>query len=435
MIRLLLYWETLRTSLWFVPFLLIAGAILLALGLIEVDVRVDSTNLQDDWPRLFGSGAEGSRGMLSAIASSMITVAGVVFSITMVALVQASSQYTSRVLRNFMGDRANQVVLGTFVGIYVYCLIVLRTIRTEGAGKEFVPSFAVLMAVLLALGGISSLIFFVHHIAATIQAESIAQAATQETIEVLDRLYPADAEPKENEIAAPDDNIILSWQVVGACRSGYVQTVDRKALTDFATEHETVVRMETGIGEFVVEEAPLAYVASKGPLDAQWVKAINGAYVIGHRRTKVQDVGFGIRQLVDIALKALSPGINDTTTAVICVDYLTTILARLAPRPIAVPNEVREGKLRLIIQSPTFESYLQQAFDQIRRNAEGNVTILLSLLHSLKVIAGRTPIADRHASLREQAALIMEIGARTVPAGYDRAKLDEAMQNLECSFL
>ena len=160
-------WESWRSSLWFVPTVLVLGAVVLAQGLIEIDRHIDRTNLQAQWPRLFGAGAAGSRGMLTAIASSMITVAGVAFSITIVALVLASSQYTSRILRNFMRDRASQTVLGTFVGIFVYCLVVLRSIRGGDEGA-FVPSLAVLFAVALgkwigafaaALGGLNTLVF------------------------------------------------------------------------------------------------------------------------------------------------------------------------------------------------------------------------------------------------------------------------------------
>ena len=189
--KLLHLWEDLRTSLWFVPTLLISGAVALAVGLVEVNSSMDGERLAERWPRLFGAGAEGARAMLSAIASSMITVAGVTFSITVVALALASSQYTSRILRNFMRDRANQTVLGVFVGVFAYCLVVLRTIRGGDEGM-FVPALAVLVAVLLAFVAIGFLIFFIHHIAASIQATSIIEAAAGETLQAVDRLFPAD---------------------------------------------------------------------------------------------------------------------------------------------------------------------------------------------------------------------------------------------------
>lgn len=167
-------WEGLRTSLWFLPSLIVGGAVSLALGMIELDGFGGREHLTERWPRLFGAGAEGSRGLLAAIAGSMITVAGVTFSITVVALALASSQYTSRILANFMRDRANQAVLGVFVGVFAYSLVVLRTIRGGNDGL-FVPALAVLVALVLALMAIGFLIFFIHHIAASIQANSIQE--------------------------------------------------------------------------------------------------------------------------------------------------------------------------------------------------------------------------------------------------------------------
>jgi uncharacterized membrane protein len=183
-----LLWQNLRASFWFLPALIVAFSTVLAVGLIELD----SSGSQDwmaGWPRLFGAGAAGARGMLATIAGAMTTVVGVTFSMTLVALTLASSQYTSRVLRNFMSDRITQVVLGIFAGIFTYCLIVLRTVR-EGDESEFVPSLSVAFSVVLAIGGVGTLILFIHHIASSIQASSIIAAVTQETLVAVDRLFP-----------------------------------------------------------------------------------------------------------------------------------------------------------------------------------------------------------------------------------------------------
>ena len=165
----------LRSSLWFLPTLIVLGSGALAIAFIEIDSRV-SLKLLTNFPRLFGAGAEGSRGMLTSIAGSMITVAGVTFSITIVALSQASSQYSSRVLRNFMRDRGNQAVLGVFLGIFTYCLLVLRAIRGGDEGG-FVPSLSVFGALILALVAIGFLIFFIHHAASSLQASNVIAAA------------------------------------------------------------------------------------------------------------------------------------------------------------------------------------------------------------------------------------------------------------------
>ena len=414
------WWQEMRSSFWFVPAVIVLGAVGLATGLIALDANVE-LHVDKKWPLLFGAGAAGSRGLLTAVASSMITVAGVVFSITIVALSLTSSQYTSRVLRNFMRDRMNQVVLGVFVGIFAYCLVVLRTIRGGDEGA-FVPSLAVLGGLALAFVGIAFLIYFIHHISLSIQASSIIAAAAEETIAAVDHLFPQGVGDNADDDADGNPAVPLAgqaWSAVGAPKTGYVESVDEDALLAFARKHGTIVRMERGIGEFVVEGTPLASVAGPGGPDEETAAELNGIYVISRQRTVQQDAGFGIRQIVDVAMKALSPGVNDTTTAVMCVDYLGAILARLAVRGIATPYRLDEGELRVIARGPSFESLLAEAFDQIRQNAEGNVAVLTRQLQALETIAGRTANARRRQALRQQADLIAAVADRTITSPHD----------------
>jgi len=197
-------WLTLDSSLWFVPTLMVLAALLAAYGLVHLDAAI-GTAWTARYPLLFGAGAAGARGMLSAIASSMITVAGLIFSLTLATLAQVASQYTSRLLRNFMRDRTNQVVMGFFVSIFVYCLVVLRTIRGGDEGS-FVPSLAVAFGLLLALVSIGRLIFFIHHIASSIQAANIVAGVAAETEKLLDKVFPerlgAAATPTEHAALA-----------------------------------------------------------------------------------------------------------------------------------------------------------------------------------------------------------------------------------------
>ena len=181
-------WSNLRSSFWFMPSLIVVVSIVFAVVLIEAD-SIGSDRWLARWPRLFGAGAQGARDMMSTIAGSMMTVVGVTFSMILVVLALASSQYTSRILRNFMRSRVTQVVLGIFAGIFTYCLIVLRTIRGGDEGA-FVPNLAVFFGFVLALGGVGALMFFIHHIASSIQASSIIASVAQETIAAIDRLFP-----------------------------------------------------------------------------------------------------------------------------------------------------------------------------------------------------------------------------------------------------
>jgi uncharacterized membrane protein len=421
-------WGNLRASFWFLPSLIVAFSTVLAVGLIEADSS-GSRDWMAGWPRLFGAGAAGARGMLATIAGSMMTVVGVTFSMTLMTLALASSQYTSRILRNFMSDRVTQVVLGIFAGIFTYCLIVLRTIRGGDEGG-FVPSLSVAFSVVLAIGGIGTLIFFIHHIASSIQASSIIASVAQETMVAMDRLFPEKLgqEPMDDEgnpslLPSPERN----WQAVMAGRNGYLQSVDNAALLRLAREHKTLVRMERGIGEFVVQHTPLASLALENPPDQEIIAAMRAAYSIERFRTVHQDCNFGIRQLVDMALRALSPGINDTTTAVMCVDYLTAILARLAAREIPSSRRYEDGELRVISIGPTFAGLVAESFDQIRVSAEGNVAIMLRMLGALQTIASLTGSPSRRQALREQVEGIAEVAARTIKAPHDRTRFENRL--------
>lgn len=423
--RLRQLWERLRSSLWFVPTLLVIGGVALAVALIESESFVERERLTTRWPRLFGAGAEGSRGMLAAIASSMITVAGVAFSITVVTFALASSQYTSRILRNFMRDRSNQAVLGVFLGVFAYCLVVLRTIR-GGDEEVFVPSVAVLVAVLLAFVAIGFLVFFIHHVAASIQASNVIQGASEETIQAVDRLFPEEEGDTEESALSSAIQGEASWRMVPASTTGYIQAFDVESLSRLAGELDAVIRMERGIGDFVIEATPLAFVAGTETA-THLARKLNAACTVGRYRTVDQDVAFGIRQIVDIALKALSPGINDTTTAAICIDFLGAILVRLAPRRL---RPARSEDQRVLLPRQTFAGLLSSSFDQIRQNAEGNVAILSRLLEVLAIIAGQTRNPARQRDLVGHAVLVLEVAERSVPSGRDRAAINVAMERL-----
>lgn len=411
----------LRSSFWFVPACLMVAAIALALGLVEIDQRVDP-QLRERWPRMFAGEAEGSRAMLSAIATSMITVAGVVFSITIVALAQAATQYTSRVLRNFMRDRINQVVLGVFVGVFTYGLIVLRTIN--GAGdRAFVPSLAVFAGLLLAIIAIGFLIVFIHHISTTIQAGEIAHRVMVDTRHAIDRLFP-DEVGQAAELVPPEAvDPGQAWQPVASIRTGYVQGVMPDALLAFAVRHDTVVRMEAGVGEFVTEGRPIAWLALERPVDHDTAHAFNRLYAVDTYRTTDQDPAFGFRQLVDIALKALSPGINDTTTAITCIDYLSMLLGRLARRRMESPWRSEGRRLRVIARGPSFAELAGLAFGQILENAEGNSVVLERLLRMAGEVATQTAEPDRRRVLREWVGVIEEVALRGARSTHARNTL------------
>lgn len=418
----------LQTSFWFVPTVIVAASIILAVVLINADF-IETKQWLTRWPRLFGAGAQAARGMLSTIAGSMMTIAGVTFSMTLMTLMLASGQYTSRILRNFIHDRLTQVVLGVFTGIFAYCLIVLRTIRSGDEGG-FVPSLAVSFAVVLAIGGIVVFIIFIHHIASMIQASRIIASVADETMRAVDRLFP---EKLGQEPVGQDENQALlslsgrKWQAVPVKKNGYIQNVDNATLLRLAREQKCIVRMERGIGDYVVYDTTLASLAMDDPPDKEIVAALQDAYSIDSHRTVEQDIAFGIRQIVDMALRALSPGINDTTTAVMCVDYLTAILARLASRDIPSSHRYEEGTLRVIAIGPTFISLVAESFDQIRGSANGNVSIMVRMLGALQTIASLTVSPSRLQALGEQVQWIAELAERTIESPHDRVRFESRL--------
>lgn len=414
-------WIALSSSLWFIPSTLVGASLILAVGLVELSARVDAAALST-MPRLFGAGAAGARGMLSTIAGSVITVAGVTFSITIAALAMASAQYTPRVLRTFMADRANQFVLGTFVGVYAYCLVVLRTIRGGDEGA-FVPTLAVLGGFVLALISVGVLIFFVHHIADALQASTILDRVRAATEAAIDHLFPADvARPVARSPALPES--AGEWAALPAPRTGYVQMVDADRLVDDARALGVTLRMERGVGDFVVAGSPLVSFLpdAAGPLAAgpeeMLRNRVPSRFAIASYRTVEQDPGFGILQIVDIAIKALSPGVNDTTTAVSCVDHLGALLARLGAREIPTPAR-GEATPRLIARGPTFDSLAALALADVRRNAAGNVRVLLRLYDAVETAGSRTTDARRRAALAGHVEEVDAVARRSVPGGPD----------------
>lgn len=431
--NLIKLWGNLRSSFWFMPSLMIAGSIVLALLLIDADTETSDRWLRQ-WPHLFGVGADGARQMLSTLAGSMMTVMGITFSMTLLALSLASGQYSSRVLRNFMRNHTTQLTLGVFASIFAYCLIVLRTIRGSGGIGEFVPSLAVFLAFVMSLGGIGILIYFIHHIASSIQASNIIATVAEETNASIDRLLPE--EPKQN----PADNVAGSyglevldvriWYSIAAAKSGYIQSVDTAVLMKVAQEHKTIVRMEHGVGAFVVQGTPLVSLALTFAPEQYIASALNAAYSVGRYRMVELDPAFGIRQIVDIALKALSPGINDTSTAVICVDYLSSILARLAGRQFPPVHHYEDDILRVIAVAPNFEGLLTEAFDQIRANAETNVAVLLRMLDGFSAIASLTTKPSHIRALDDQQRWIAELVERCIESSHDRALLKRRLADV-----
>lgn len=422
-------WSALQSSFWFIPGLVVVASLLAAFGLVELDDRL-SVELAQWSPRLFGAGPEGSRAMLEAIATSMVTVAGVVFSITIVTLSLTSRQYSPRVLPNFMRDRPTQLVLGVFLGIFAYCLFVLRTIRA-GEDESFVPALAVLAGLAYALAGVAMLIFFIHHVAYSIQASSILDRLTSDTRTSIDHLFPQElgegAEPVQ-----PRPELPAEWEQLRATHSGYLGRVDSEELMAYARDHRRVLRLYPSIGDFVPEGAPLLALAGTQPVPEQDAERLRGHLSLIAARTFEQDAAFGLSQVVDVAVRALSPASNDIATACLCVDRLGELTARLAGRYMPGPWRYEGGDLLVVAPTPDFPHMLQQSFEPVIRHARGDLQVLERVLVALELVRGAATHPARRAAVRELArAFALELDS--VAPRLRSQPLRERLRQLESS--
>jgi uncharacterized membrane protein len=348
-------WTRLRDTFWVVPLTFALAAVFLGLGLTALDDWLD-TSLE--LPLLFAGGPEGARSVLSAIITSMISFTGLVFSITIVVLQLTSSQFSPRVLRTFLRDWVNQVALGVFVATFVYSLVVLRAVRGTAETDTFVPQISVTVAFGFVLASVAVFLLYIDHIAQSIRAATIVTQIGEDTRVAIERTHPSDTEPR-TRVPPP----ATAGRRVASDASGVVQQVDDRALLELAEAHGVTIRMVRAVGEFVPEGAALLEVHGADLPDEASLRA---AVHLGKERVLDDDPGFGLRQLVDIAERALSPGINDPTTAVQVIDQLHDLLRLLAARPLPERQTLGEdGRLAVHVPQPTFEDHLHLAVDEI----------------------------------------------------------------------
>jgi uncharacterized membrane protein len=412
-------WNETRDSLWFLPAVLTLGGVALAVlmvGLDQRDVLPEAT--APVWLRTGSS--DGARGVLSAIASGIITVTGVVFSVTIVALQLASTQYTPRVLRNFTADRASQVVLGVFIGTFTYALLVLRVVRGEEPtgiedGEYFIPHLSIVVAVLLALVSIGFLIFFINHLARSIQASVLIGRVTEETLRTMERLLPArfgEEADDDVESATP----AAQGSIVTAESSGYIQGIDHEAVSRILEDDGMTVRLERQVGEFLLPGATLATVWPAVATDddgSRVARHVRNAFLMGPERTPYMDLEHGVIELADIAVKALSPGVNDPTTAVLCVDRLSELLLAFARHE--PPGRVRRhdgGGGTLIMPRAEFDRLADMALDQVRHFGVGDPRFAISLLDRLAELGMVMPRHHRQTVARHAAAVLRDARRR-----------------------
>ncbi|HZX10411.1 MAG TPA: DUF2254 domain-containing protein [Acidobacteriota bacterium] len=396
-------WESIRTSLWFVPALMV----IISCGLAFVLVKFDSILASGLKIFCYTGGPEGARTVLSTIAGSMITIAGVTFSITIVALTMATSQFGSRLLRNFMVDKSNQVVLGAFIATFIYCLLVLNAVKAVD-NIIYIPRIAVSFSFVLALANLGILIYFFHHVSTSIQAEHVINSVYKELKAKIDHLFEQEKEyviPEKKLEQLPDFQ--SSSAVVCSKESGYLRAIDREGLFKIAVQNNLVIQLKYRAGDYVFTGTPLIAVIPDTEIETSFEDRINGCFLLGSSRSPEQDVEFAIHQLVEVALRALSPGINDPYTAMGCIDRLGDIICQLHSKKFPISYRYdKEGHVRLVLDVFSYDGILDAAFNQIRQSAAGNVAVNLRLLEILKVIAQSTQNKDQYLSVKQHAEMI-----------------------------
>ncbi len=414
--------EQLRTNLWLVPILQTLGIGVLFAITYTVDRAAYDGMIQFPSWVLQGS-ADSARAVLATIAASIITVVGIVFSITIVALTLASTQFGPRMLRNFVRDPGTQVALGTFVASFSYATIALVSVG-GGPHGDFVPHLSITVTFMLTLADVAVLIFFLNHIASMIQLPVVIAniaATLDKEISALDRSGELEVKatrgPSHEELLA---RFAEAGAPIRTPRSGYLQVIRHDSLLKIATKADAVIQLPFRPGHFVVAGQVIARVwppeAAESVAERLALGHITGAY-----RTLPQDISFGFDQLVEIGLRALSPAVNDTFTGMTCVDWIGDGLCRISTswRPHRIRRDA-EGNIRVIAFQPDFQRLVERTFDTIRQAAVGMPAIMIRQLEVLAKIMEQTPDRELQTPLIHQAEAIQRSSLASVPDPSDR---------------
>ncbi|MEO8938540.1 MAG: DUF2254 domain-containing protein [Burkholderiaceae bacterium] len=395
----------LAETFWLLPAAMVIAGILGALAMLAVDRRGLIPASLIDGPWLYNGGATGARTLLGAVASSTIGVAGTVFSITIAALSLAAGQMGPRLLRNFTKDRGNQFTLGMFLATFSYALMVLRSVRTTDEG-EFIPHSALTLAIVLAFVCVGTLVYFVGHMAGRINVDTVIELVSDDVCSAIERLTSKDKPP-----VLPDASAWTGAHPVVDGRRGYLQQLDHGGLADWAAAHDVRLQMLVRPGDYCFPGIPIAEIL---PAHAGAGDAIHDATVLGPARVSEQDLEFAIRQLVEVAVRALSPGINDPHTAISVLDRLGAALCDVSAVHLSTGVTQREGRAVLIVPSVDYGGLTDSMFHMIRQNAAGSTAVLMRILEVLTAVLSCERDARRREALQRHAALVLHDAERDI---------------------
>lgn len=424
-------------QLWPLPALGVVGAVAAGVGLPRLDAEIAGSIPAGLRSYLFGGGATSAREVLSASAASLITVTSLTFSLTVLTLQLASGQFSPRLLRTFVRDRLVQVILTLFLATFTFALTVLRTVRGgDGEQPEFVPQVSVTLAALLTLASVLGLVVFLAHLAREIRVESMLRAVHRDALVTLRRHTPERVASRPTVPAGPQPG--PGGALLIAARSGFVIEIDGEAVLAAAKKVDAVVVVDCLPGSSLIASTPYGRAWPRtatefAPDDLDRLREdVAGAVRTGFERTDAQDVGFGLRQLVDVANKALSPGINDPTTAVHALSHASALLCTLATRelgPVRLTDE--DGAVRVELSRPTLGDLLEVALGQPRRYGSGEPVVLARLFSLLREVGWVAQSADDRAAVRCQLERLRAAAREHGYEGDDRDRLDNLGQRVE----
>jgi len=410
---------TLGEAFWLVPGLMVIAGILGAIGLVDLDRAgiIPARLLSGSW--LYNGGATGARTLLGAIASSTIGVAGTIFSITIAALSLAAGQMGPRLLRNFTVDRGNQFTLGAFLGTFCYALMVLRSVRTRGEG-EFIPHLSLTFGIVLAFLCVGTLVYFVGHMAGRINVDTVIELVSADVNSAIRRLTTNEQQPVPPPAA--------HWKQavpVKDSRSGYLQHLDSDSLAAWARDNATAIRLLARAGDFVFPNSPIAVML---PAVAGAEEAIREATAVGAQRVGSEDLEYPVRQLVEVAVRALSPGVNDPHTAMSVLDRLGAALCEIASVRLTTGVFVHDGRVVLVVPNIDYDGLLDAMFHLIRQNAASSTTVLIRMLEVMTGVIGSETDSSRVRSVQRHANLVLGDAERSIGTPADLAEVRDRYQ-------
>jgi uncharacterized membrane protein len=412
--RLLTIWENIRSSLWALPIAMIAVAVVVAIFATGISLEVG----EDPVWFLYSGAAKDAPGFLSNLVTGTITLATLAISITMVVLTLAAQQLGPRLIRIFMSDLRTQAMLGLFISTVIYLLLVMRSVY-----GDTVPNLAVTIGTGLVLLSTVILLVFVHHLGRSIIADNVIDDVGNEIDSSAARMLPeknGDEPELRPQPAGEPADLRLN-------REGYIQALDHGQIVNAAHEADAVVEIDIRAGHLLIPGISIGKVWPSHAATPEFAKSVADGFIVGRSRTSVQDLEFSIRQVVEVGVRALSPGVNDPYTALVTIDRLSLSLARIMQREVAQTQWCDEdGNLRLIAQRSDFEGLVDASFNMIRQYGEGGASVLIRLAERLSELYELADSSQR-ATIGKHLKMVLRAGRRSLPEPNDVAALEQRM--------